>query len=306
MAKFRSSHSRKGASAAGGMILKVVLFSLVVGVMYFAFQRFSEIPGFPEEPVVVDVADLENSGLDSIYYFPASTSGQIIRHKYFALSYREEFELPEWVAYELTSKRLSGKWVNRTNDFRPDPLVKTGSATPEDYRGSHYDRGHLAPAGDMAFSNDAMSQSFFMTNIAPQVSGFNKGIWRELEELTRDWARHFKHLHVVTGPVLTQGVDYEIGDNGVAVPPAFYKVLLDLREPELKAIAFVVPNVASDERIEKFATSVDAVEELTGIDFFPNLMPPELEAQLESSFDMKLWKTNKKKYQLRVRKWNKY
>jgi endonuclease G, mitochondrial len=288
------------------MILKVVLFSLVLGAMYFAFQKFSGVTQPLEDPAVADVADLESYGLDSIYYLPTSTSGEIVRHKYFALSYREDFELAEWVAYELTSNRLFTKWVDRTNNFRSDPLVKTKSATPEDYRGSHLDRGHLAPAGDMAFSKKAMSQSFFMSNIAPQVSSFNKGVWRELEELTRDWAKHFKHLYVVTGPVLTQGVKFRIGDNQVAVAPAFYKVLLDLREPELKAIAFVVPNETTDERIETFATSVDAVEELTGIDFFPNLMPPELEAQLESSFDLKRWKTNDKKYRLRVRKWNKY
>jgi endonuclease G len=106
--------------------------------------------------------------------------------------------------------------------------------------------------------------------------------------------------------VLTRGVKSRIGDDRVAVAPAFYKVLLDLREPELKAIAFVILNETTDKRIETFATSVDSVEALTGIDFFPKLMEPSLEEKLESSFDMKLWKTNEKKYQLRVQKWNKY
>jgi len=303
MAKFRTNHKRQNAS--GGMILKVGLFSVVVGAMYFAFQKF---PGalFPSDsPVLVDVDDLETYGLDSIFYLPTSTSGEIVRHKFYALSYREDFELAEWVAYELTSGRLYTKWVDRTGDFRPDPLVKTQSASPEDYRGANYDRGHLAPAGDMAFSNEAMPQSFFMSNIAPQVSGFNKGIWRELEELTRDWAKHSKHLYVVTGPVLTHGIEHRIGRDGVAVPSAFYKVLLDLREPELKAIAFVMPNEVSEESVGKYATTVDAVEKLTGIDFFPNLMPPELEAELESSCNMKSWKTDEKKFHLRIRKWNK-
>ncbi len=305
MAKFRSSHNRKSAGESSGMIVKVGLFSLILGALYFAFQKFSGSPLSGDEPVTADVENLEETGADSIFFLPTSTTGDIIRHKYYALSYVEKFELAEWIAYELTAERLNKEWVQRTNNFRPDPMVKTGSATPDDYRRTDFDRGHLAPAADMAFSTEAMSETFFLSNIAPQDPGFNKGGWRELEELTRDWARRFKHLYVVTGPVLSQPVKFWIGENQVAVAPAFYKVLLDLREPELKAIAFIIPNETTTERIESFATSVDEVEALTGIDFFPGLMEKSLEEELESRFDVKLWRTNDKKYQIRVDKWNK-
>jgi endonuclease G len=209
------------------------------------------------------------------------------------------------VAYELTRDRLKTEWVQRTNDFRPDPKISTGSATPQDYKRSGYDRGHLAPAADMAFSEEAMSQSFYMSNMCPQVRGFNVGVWRELEELTRDWAKKFRHLYVVTGPVLNKPYIDWIGENEVAVPHAFYKVLLDLSEPELKGIAWIIPNEVTEMPLTKYATTIDEVEELTGIDFFAELMDEKLEAELEGNFDNDLWKLNPKKYELRVEKWNK-
>ncbi len=286
------------------MVARVGIFFLLLIALFFAFKQFSSLPAGEEELVQEDVQNLEETGIDSIFYLPSSTTNAIVRHRFYALSYVEKYELSEWVAYELTRERLNAKWVRRTNNFRPDPLVKTRSATPEDYRGTRYDRGHLVPAADMAFSEEAMSETFFMSNITPQEAGFNKGVWRELEELTRDWAKHFKHLYVVTGPVTTKPFKEVIGENKVAVPAAFYKVLLDLQEPELKAIAFVIPNETTSERLEVFASSVDEVEKLTGINFFNKLMEPKLEAELESKFDLSLWKTNEKKYQKRVHEWN--
>ena len=239
------------------MIAKVGIFSLILGALYFFFNKTRVLENGPStERVTEDVADLETIGI------------------------------------ELTAERLRMRWVDRTNDFRPDPKVESGSAVPADYQRTEYDRGHLVAAADMAFSTEAMSETFFMSNMAPQNPGFNKGIWRELEELTRDWAKRFKHLYVVTGPVFNEKVRFWIGDNQVAVPPAFYKVIL------------VIPNEMTNERLENFATSIDKVEDLTGIDFFPDLMPKPMEESLEADYDVSLWKTNEKKYEIRVREWN--
>ncbi len=120
------------------------------------------------------------------YYAPTSTTGIAVVHRYFALSYNEDQEVAEWVCYELERDRLRKKRVRRTDDYRPDPAVPTGSASPEDYRGTGWDRGHLVPAADMAFNRTAMSETFLMSNIAPQARHFNGGIWRELEEHVRD------------------------------------------------------------------------------------------------------------------------
>ncbi len=289
------------------MVTKVGLFAVLMGIVYWGFQKFmGNAPTQTPTEVVVppDVQNVEETGADNIFYLPTNPNGDVVQHKYYALSYVEKYELPEWCAYELTAERLNTEWVERSDDFRPDPKVETGSSTLEDYRRSKYDRGHLVPAADMAFSQEAMSETFLMSNISPQESGFNKGVWRELEELTRDWAKRFKHLYVVTGPVLSQPIKFWIGESQVAVAPSFYKVLLDFSEPELKAIGFIVPNVTSTERIESFAVSVDEVEKLTGINFFQNLMEPSLEQELEANFDVNLWKTNEKKFQRRVQEWN--
>jgi endonuclease G len=304
MAKLRTNHDKKRAAESSGMIAKVGLFSIILGALYFFFNKTPNTENTPSEPVMADVENLEENGLDSIFYLPTLNRGQLIRHKYYALSYNENYEQAEWIAFELTADRLKMPWVNRTNDFRPDPLVETGSADPNDYRRTKYDRGHLVAAADMAFSEEAMSETFFMSNMSPQVPGFNKGIWRELEELTRDWAKKFKHLYVVTGPIIYDQVRFWIGENQVAVPDAYYRILLDLREPEKKAIAFIIPNEVSNERLEHFATSIDKVEDITGIDFFPELMSNPMEESLEADYDVKLWQTNEKKYEIRVKEWN--
>lgn len=239
------------------------------------------------------------------FALPTSTTGDIIYHDYFALSYDEEHEQAEWVAYTLSKERLELPWVNRPDKFFEDSLVASGSAHWYDYRNSGYDRGHLAPAADMAFSEEAMRQSFLMSNISPQNRRFNGGIWRELEELTRNWAKDNKKLYVVTGPVLSQAGKGQIGDCRVTVPSAFFKVLLDLSEPQLKGIAFWVPNEISYEPLGEYALSIDEVEERTGIDFFPELMTTDLEAKLESRYDIGLWEFSPAKYKKRINEWNK-
>jgi endonuclease G len=289
------------------MIGRVVVFVCFLILLYNLLRKYISSAGNSENnnKVSADVSNLEQTGTDRIYYLPTTQFGSLVKHHYYALSYAENFELAEWLAYELTSERLNKEWVKRSGDFRPDTKIATGSATPDDYRGSSFDRGHLVPAADMAFSDESMSETFLMSNMAPQVREFNGGIWRELEELSRDWVRRFKHLYIVTGPVLTDKPLKYIGQNKVAVPQRFYKVLLDLREPEIKAIAFMIPNAVSERPVMEYALSVDSLETITGINFFANLLDKSLEERLEAEFDPKLWKTNQKKYEIRVKYWNK-
>jgi len=210
----------------------------------------------------------------------------IVRHTGYTLKYDEQFEQADWVIYVLTAGHLKGN-VPRKGNFRPDPAVKTGSANPEDYLGSGYDRGHLAPAGDMKWSPKAMSESFYLSNMSPQKHEFNSGIWENLESQVREWARENGEVYVVTGPVLKVNLP-RIGINRVAVPKYFYKVILDYKMPEYKAIAFVIPNQAVSSPLQTYVVAVDSVEHLTGIDFFPSL-PDSLEDALESSVQPALW-----------------
>ncbi|ACF14264.1 DNA/RNA non-specific endonuclease [Chloroherpeton thalassium ATCC 35110] len=219
-------------------------------------------------------------------YLPSATHGKIVAHQYYTLSYVEKHEQAEWVAYELTKAEALGT-ITRKDAFREDPSIQTGSATLDDYKKSGYDRGHLAPAADMKFSKEAMSESFFMSNMAPQKPSFNRGIWKELEEKVREWAVQNDRIYVVTGGVLTDGLS-TIGADKVSVPKYFYKVVLDYTEPETKAIAFVLPNQNSKKPLSSFAVSIDSVEKLTGIDFFPAL-PDDAENALERMVTYSLW-----------------
>lgn len=308
MAKFRTNHSRNRRADSGGMVFKAGLFVLLIGGLFYVFNRFTGGTKNLSESIE-KVENMLRNGSDAStpdpeIFLPTSTTGEIIRRSYFTLSYVEEHEQAEWVAYELTREKLAMPNVNRTGDFRPDPKVRKASASPKDYTGTGYDRGHLAPAGDMAFSTEAMSESFYMTNISPQIKNFNGGIWRELEELTRDWAREFDRLYVVTGPVLAQNIREKIGENNVSVPDEFYKVILDISSPEIKGIAFIMPNEISNKKVQDYAVTIDEVEAITGIDFFYQLFGDEPDEQIEGSLDISLWKFNDKKYELRVRSWN--
>ena len=220
-------------------------------------------------------------------YLPTSTTGQIVEHSFYTLSYVEAHEQAEWVAYEL-SKDATGGAKGRSNDFRIDPNVTTGSAELTDYKGSGYDRGHLAPAGDMKFGAKAMSESFFMSNMSPQVPGFNRGIWKSLEEHVRQWAVQNEHVYVITGPILSGESLGRIGGNEVTVPARYYKILLDYTAPEVKAIAFVLPNEKGEQQLSAYNVTIDYVEQITGIDFFPEL-PDDLEELLESRKDLSRW-----------------
>lgn len=211
---------------------------------------------------------------------------EIVRHRGYTLGYSEEHEQARWVAYELTEAEVNGS-IERTDNFRIDPGVSTGSASPSDYSHSGFDRGHLAPAADMKLSKDYMDESFYLSNISPQVPSFNRGVWRRLENQVRTNAVRYESLCVVTGPVFMPS-DSAIGSNGVTVPSYFYKVLLSRQKPEIMAIGFVLPNKVSEEQLETFATTVDAVEEMTGLDFFVEL-PDRTEDEVESSFDYSRW-----------------
>jgi endonuclease G len=167
-------------------------------------------------------------------------SEQVIRHAGYSFVYNETYEQAAWVAYELTEKETV-KQYDRTDKFIPDPAVSTGSATDADYSGSGYDRGHLAPAADMGWSSTTMAESFYFSNMSPQVPGFNRGIWKRLEEQVRSWAIEYDTVYVVTGPVL-KGNMGSIGPNKVAVPNYYYKVILDMHSKPHQAIGFVMEN----------------------------------------------------------------
>lgn len=219
-------------------------------------------------------------------FLPVSTTGAIVNHSFYSLSYAEEHEQAEWVAYELAKKHLSNIDIERPY-FVEDRSVKTSSADWRNYKNSGYDRGHLCPAGDRRFDYDAYHETFLTSNISPQNRDFNAGIWNRLEQKTRYWAKKYDGVYVVTGGVLKNGLK-AIGDERVSVPEQFYKVILDKKNGAYYAIAFLIPNEPSDKSFFDYIVTIDTVEKKTGIDFFPNL-PEAIQRQIEESIDLKTW-----------------
>jgi len=256
---------------------KSLLIAIVVLIVLLFILTPEETPVYEGEQVEIVSLELPKDNF----------SGQVVTHTGYTLKYSEDDEQPYWVAYELTSDEIYGSFERKDN-FRSDPLVRTESAALSDYRSSGYDRGHLIPAADQNWSEEAMGDSFFLSNMSPQEPSFNRGIWAKLESVVRTFAKDNKSLYVVTGPILIDGPYDSIGSNKVSIPKYYYKAILDYTEPEIKAIGFILPNEGSSKDLTDFATSVDAVEKETGIDFFYKL-PDTQESTIEASFDVNDW-----------------
>lgn len=217
-------------------------------------------------------------------FLPTSTTSEIYSRTTYTFSYSEEHEQSEWVAYYLNSDDVKATNFDRPF-FEQDPLVESESADWRNYKNSGYDKGHLCPAGDRRKSFKEYTETFFTSNISPQEHEFNSGVWNRLEEKVRYWATKSDGLYVVTGGVLSDNLK-TIGKEDVSVPNYFYKVLLS--KDGSKMIGFLVPHENSNQPLYEFVISVDEIEKMTGIDFYPNL-EDTIENQLESKSDYKGW-----------------
>jgi len=226
---------------------------------------------------------------------------ELINHHAMSLVYSEKHEQAKWVAHIITSDILKGS-VGRTNDFRVDPKVSTGSTIEQDYflkelradstyeyDGFGYDRGHLAPSADFRWSKKALSESYFYSNMSPQAPEFNRGKWAELEGILRAYiAQHpTTQLQVVTGPILTDDLpSIKRSVNKVSIPKLYFKVAIDIKNE--RGIAFIMPNKEINYPISSFAVSIDKVEEETGLDFF-HALADGVEDKLEQQKNVKEW-----------------
>ena len=303
--RFKRSNNKKAL-----LFFFALLASVFVANAQVSLPPALEIPRCPGNAAAFDCADHSSADAPGDNYQnadsgqPAVPDHQMRAFQYYSLCYRKSYEQAEWSAYCLRDWMLQ-KNAKRTNDFRPDPQIDGGSATLADYKKSGYDRGHLTPAGDMVFSREAMSETFYMSNMCPQAAAFNRGIWKDLEDQVREWVRLYGAAYVVSGPVLSKPAsEYPfIGQSKVAVPEFFYKaILVPIYEDGLDlagadalhacadviAIAFVIPNKACEGDFWRYAKSVDEAEEITGLDFFP-LLEDDVENRVEAECDPRPW-----------------
>ena len=254
-----------------------------------ALADATPVPAEPASAAVVLPAGLEVPVCGLKNHAP---DHELRNFTHYALCYREAYEQAEWSAYELTADELV-KNASRSNDFRQDDMISTQSATPADYKGSGYDRGHLTPAADMAFDELAMSETFYMSNMSPQAPQLNRGVWKHLEAQIRTWASRFGKVYVVSGPVLDKPAsDYAaIGTNKVSVPEYYYKTVLAPSEDGMTvlAIGFIIPNQKCEDSFWSYAVPVDKVEQATGLDFYA-LLDDRIEDAAEASADTAPWK----------------
>ena len=264
---------------------KRTLYSILAALLIIAVFGYEFVLEEQESKEFIEEGKIIKDDTND-YFLPSSTTGQIVHHKNYSLSYNETHEQAEWVAYELKKSHLSSTNFKRPY-FEIDKAVKSGAAHWRNYKQSGYDRGHLCPAGDRRFSKEAHDETFLTSNISPQEHQFNAGIWNTLEQKVRYWARKYDGVFVVTGGVL-KGNMKTIGDEDVSVPNQFYKVLIDYNSGSTKMIAFLMPHKDSNQPLYKFVVSVDEIEELTGIDFFSEL-DNSIENKLEASSSYKGW-----------------
>ena len=262
-------------------VYSILAALVLIGVYGYNFYLDSEIEKEPIKDGQVEKSFTKN------FFLPKSTTGNVVHHNWYSLSYSEPHEQAEWVAYELKKEHLSNSTNHKRPYFEIDKAVSTGAASWRNYKNSGYDRGHLCPAGDRRFSKNAHDETFLTSNISPQEHNFNSGIWNKLEQKTRYWAKKYNGVFVITGGVLSKKLK-TIGKENVAVPNYFYKILIDYNSKNKKAVAFLIPHQNSQKPLYEFVVSIDEIEKLTQIDFFHQL-EDSLENKLEASSSYKGW-----------------
>ena len=217
---------------------------------------------------------------------PAGIDSQLKDYEGFTLSFNAANRTPNWVAWELLGSETDGP-VSRGNRFWQDTDIE-GCPDRSDYTSSGYDRGHLCPAADQKWSGQAMSDCFVMANMCPQAHALNSGAWSTLEKKERLWAERDSALVIVAGPIYESSDTQRIGDAGVRVPSAFFKVMIAPYLDSPRGIAFVYPNMTAPGNMQNYVMTIDEVEQLTGFDFFHNL-PDDIERIVESTASFKEW-----------------
>lgn len=230
----------------------VLSFLLILGALGASAQNGLEWPGVSKDEIIV-------------------------RHGAYSLSYNPDWMISNWVAYRLDASNLEGDAV-RAGHFSPDPAPQLSGmnlAQHWHYTRSGWVRGHMAPAGDFKYSQEAMTESFYTTNVCPMNMEFNNGMWKRIEEKIRKWAVQFGTVYIVTGPVVYDNKFGRLGESGILIPDAFYKAVLIPVGDSFYSIGFILFNepVPKGSSMRDYALTVDDIESLIHRDLFCNLKP---------------------------------
>jgi endonuclease G len=245
------------------------------------------VPELQAHPTPQQQSEIDKNCFEGMPNKTAESLGptELVFRDGYVLEHSSVDKIPLWVCEGVDTAQLKGS-EERSDKFKTDPVLKGPHSIPADYNRTGYDRGHQAPAGNQTVDAKLKDETFYMSNMAPQVPTLNRQAWRMLEEKSRDWVKQFGHAYEVTGPVFfdekedrtesaTGTLDFKtIGKDSVAVPTHFYKiVVIKDGSGNLKAIAFVMPNqkYSKPYHLEQYIKSVTWVEQHTGLNFMPNL-----------------------------------
>ena len=264
-----------------------------------------------EKELVAQIEQLKLQGsiqsMKAVGYPTTSNNLEIIEHAGMVLGFDCDYKMASWVFHVLTPDVSFGS-VSRSNDFRTDDKVSCGSAQESDYflrkekpdgtfeyDGFGFDRGHLAPSADFRWSASALSESYYYSNMTPQRPEFNRESWASLEGLLRKIVdQEKKPFYVITGPVLHKDLpEIERSINKLKIPEMHYKIIVDASAENPRGMAFLMPNKKCEQRLSAYVITIDSLERLTGIDFFP-AMNDALETSIEQTADFNAWKTQGK------------
>ena len=234
--------------------------------------------------VLFDLINRKDPTIEPVRPVEPAYVGTLIEYEGYTVSYNPDAKIPVWVKYELDRSEVDGPYTRKGLGFRRDKSVDLPQASDDDYRNSGWSRGHMAPAGDFKWSEEAMEDTFYFTNCCPQNQSLNAGQWSTLEDKVRSWAKKYGQVIVYTGPIVGANEYGTIGENKVVVPDAFFKAVLSGNQ----AIAFVMYNCSNNENMQKCSMTVDDLEILTGLDFFPEL-DDTVEEKIESTYSLKYW-----------------
>jgi endonuclease G len=267
--------------------LIIGLFLLLLFMLIYLQACVSVQPVATKKPDTTDLSSLEYLPEAYRYYAPRTENPQyVLDYHGFVLEFDSMSRSAKWVCYALCRNNL-GDGVERSGNFRMERRLGALSPKDMDYRNSGYDRGHLAPAADMSYSEEAMYDSFFLTNASPQLPGFNRGIWKRLEEKVREIAMEKDSIWVITGPVLQNTLPKLVGSD-LRIPEVYFKVIYKPSSTDPQGIGFLLRNESSSADLTEFIVSIDSVESLTSIDFFPWLAPM-MEAKVENKYSLPYW-----------------
>jgi len=208
------------------------------------------------------------------------TDSQLLYRIGYITSYNKTTKLPNWVAWKLTDDRTSGK-VPRCQNYSPDYDVPAPRQELEDWENKEseeFDHGHMCPAGDNKWAWKAMEETFLLTNICPQNSQLNQETWEHLESHCRWWANKYGTIYIIAGPIFRNKNYRTFGNNKIAIPDAFFKVVLRMNKGKPKALGFIYENTypKQKDRMEDHVIPISEIEKITGLQFFPFLKDKEL------------------------------